>query len=341
MDYGDKSCRQEHTEKNGSESSREIPSTEMIPGFHPPAFFGYSAFSSDTSSLHSPLGAAMPLPSAPTSQPIAKSESVPAFSSDNSSLHSPLGAAMPSPSAPTPQPIAKSESVPMNNQWNKGKHIKSGAFGHVYVATNRETGALCAMKEVVLIPDDPGSAECIMQLQQLKHPNIVQYYGSEIVSILPVSCLDILNIVYISILEAMYEITVMHIQVNDRFYIYLEYVHPAITEPVVRNFTRHILSGLAYLHGKNTIRRDIKGANLLVNSSGVVKLADFGLAKHPVAAYRATKDAPPISETLSSEGREFLQCCLKRNPAERPSAAILLEHRFLKNMTGSYLIDVT
>ncbi|XP_065619525.1 mitogen-activated protein kinase kinase kinase 5, partial [Quercus suber] len=166
MDYGDKSCRQEHTEKNGSESSREIPSTEMIPGFHPPAFFGYSAFSSDTSSLHSPLGAAMPLPSAPTSQPIAKSESVPAFSSDNSSLHSPLGAAMPSPSAPTPQPIAKSESVPMNNQWNKGKHIKSGAFGHVYVATNRETGALCAMKEVVLIPDDPGSAECIMQLQQ-------------------------------------------------------------------------------------------------------------------------------------------------------------------------------
>ena len=86
-------------------------------------------------------------------------------------------------------------------------------------------------------------------------------------SILPVSCLDILNIVYSSILEAMHEITVMHIQVNDRFYIYLEYVHPgsinnyvrehceAITESVVCNFTRHILSGLAYLHGKNTIHR--------------------------------------------------------------------------------------
>lgn len=54
---------------------------------------------------------------------------------------------------------------------------------------DRETGALCAMKEVELYPDDPKSAECIKQLEQeinvlskLKHPNIVQYYGSEIVS---------------------------------------------------------------------------------------------------------------------------------------------------------------
>lgn len=58
----------------------------------------------------------------------------------------------------------------------------------------------------------------------------------------------------------------VYAQVDDHFYIYLEYVHPgsinkyvdhfgAMTENVVRNFTRHILSGLAYLHSTKTIHR--------------------------------------------------------------------------------------
>ncbi|KAK2967540.1 hypothetical protein RJ640_030411 [Escallonia rubra] len=292
----------------------------------------------------------------------------------------PPGAVMPSQPAHPPQPTVKPELVPIKSQWQKGKLIGRGTFGSVYVASNRETGALCAMKEVELVPDDPKSAECIRQLEQeikvlsqLKHQNIVQYYGSE--------------------------------TVGDRFYIYLEYVHPgsinkyvsehckAITESVVRNFTRHILSGLAYLHSTKTIHRDIKGANLLVDVNGVVKLADFGMAKHltgqaanlslkgspywmapellhPVrhkddtsdlalavdiwslgctiiemlngkppwsefegaaAMFKVLRETPPIPETLSPDGKDFLHCCFRRNPAERPSASMLLEHRFLKN----------
>ncbi|XP_057726819.1 mitogen-activated protein kinase kinase kinase 5-like [Arachis stenosperma] len=282
----------------------------------------------------------------------------------------------------------RSESLPMKSQWKKGKLIGRGTFGSVYVGTNRETGALCAVKEVELCHEDPTSIESIKQLEQeikvlsqLKHPNIVQYYGSEVV--------------------------------EDKFNIYLEYVHPgsinkyvrdhcgAITESVVRNFTRHILSGLAYLHSKKTIHRDIKGANLLVDSAGVVKLADFGMSKHlngyegnlslkgspywmapelmqtvvmhkdnnsdlayatdiwslgctiiemfngkppwsefegAAAMFKVMKDTPPIPETLSSDGKDFLRCCFRRNPAERPTAAMLLEHRFLKN---SQPMDVT
>ncbi|XP_022961725.1 mitogen-activated protein kinase kinase kinase 5-like [Cucurbita moschata] len=269
------------------------------------------------------------------------------------------------------------------SRWQKGKLIGRGTFGSVYLATNSETGALCAMKEVDLIPDDPKCAESIKQLEQeikvlsqLKHPNIVQYYGSEII--------------------------------DDHFYIYLEYVYPgsinkyvrercgAITESIVRNFTRHILSGLAYLHSTKTIHRDIKGANLLVDSSGVVKLADFGMAKHLTGQYDLSlkgspywmapevmkaamlKDAnpnlalavdiwslgctiiemldgkppwsefeghqamfkvlnktPPIPEKLSPEGKDFLQCCFQRNPADRPTAMALLDHPFLRSSNDS------
>ena len=37
----------------------------------------------------------------------------------------------------------------------------------IIILSNRETGASCAMKEVSLIPDDPKSAECMKQLDQV------------------------------------------------------------------------------------------------------------------------------------------------------------------------------
>ncbi|KAG8044267.1 hypothetical protein GUJ93_ZPchr0137g29191 [Zizania palustris] len=191
---------------------------------------------------------------------------------------------LPNNSTPTspisvPRSPGRSDNPPSpGSRWKKGKLIGRGTFGHVYVGFNNDSGEMCAMKEVTLFMDDPKSKESAKQLGQeitllsrLQHPNIVQYYGSERFGVF-------------TFYDAL-------IQVDDKLYIYLELVsggsihkllqeYGQLGEPAIRSYTQQILSGLAYLHAKNTVHRDIKGANILVDPSGRVKLADFGMAKH-------------------------------------------------------------
>lgn len=64
---------------------------------------------------------------------------------------------------------------------------------------------------------------------------------------------------------------------------------------------------------------------------GPVKSPWISFIMQAAAMFKILKDTPPIPKNLSSEGKDFLRCCFQRNPAERPSAAMLLEHQFLRN----------
>uniref|UniRef100_A0A8C1EN03 Mitogen-activated protein kinase kinase kinase 2 n=1 Tax=Cyprinus carpio carpio TaxID=630221 RepID=A0A8C1EN03_CYPCA len=151
--------------------------------------------------------------------------------------------------------------------WRLGKLLGQGAFGRVFLCYDADTGRELAVKQVQFDPDSPETSkevsalECEIQLlKNLFHERIVQYYGC---------------------LRDTHERTLS---------IFMEYMpggsikdqlksYGALTENVTRKYTRQILEGVCYLHSNMIVHRDIKGANILRDSAGNVKLGDFGASR--------------------------------------------------------------
>lgn len=170
--------------------------------------------------------------------------------------------------------LAGNNFAPKN--WMKGSLIGEGSFGSVFLALHAITGELMAVKQVE-IPSATKGTEFdqrknnmvtalkheIELLQGLHHDNIVQYLGTT---------------------------------ADDQYLnIFLEYVpggsiatmlkqYNTFQEPLVKNFVRQILAGLSYLHNRDIIHRDIKGANILVDNKGGIKISDFGISKRVEAS---------------------------------------------------------
>lgn len=137
--------------------------------------------------------------------------------------------------------------------------VGGGTYGDVFKARVIATGELSAVKVVKIEPGD--DFELIQQeiamMQNCQHPNIIQYIGS-----------------YLR---------------RDKLWIAMEFcgggsvqdiycVTGPCSESQISFICVETLKGLAYLHEKSLMHRDIKGANILLTTQGKIKLADFGIA---------------------------------------------------------------
>ncbi|TYJ17584.1 hypothetical protein E1A91_A09G061500v1 [Gossypium mustelinum] len=173
------------------------------------------------------------------------------------------------PPAPPALPSVKKRDAP-TIRWRKGELIGCGAFGRVYMGMNLDSGELLAVKQVLIAANASKEKtqahireleEEVKLLQNLSHPNIVRYLGTA--------------------------------REDDSLNILLEFVpggsissllgkFGSFPESVIRMYTKQLLLGLEYLHKNRIVHRDIKGANILVDNKGCIKLADFGASKKVV-----------------------------------------------------------
>jgi len=82
-------------------------------------------------------------------------------------------------------------------------------------------------------------------------------------------------------------------------YVYLSnlYLHCKIVTAKI--YIRQVVSGLIFLHTSLVIHRDLKTANLLITTDGIVKLADFGVSKGLRAAVKGNKPGATNLQTMA------------------------------------------
>ncbi|EDW66651.2 aurora kinase C [Drosophila virilis] len=155
-----------------------------------------------------------------------------------------------------------------------GRQLGRGKFGNVYLAREKESQFVVALK--VLFKRQIGETNVEHQVRReieiqshLRHPHILRLYA--------------------------------YFHDDARIYLVLEYAPQGTlfsalqAQPLKRfddrqsaTYIKALCSALLYLHERDIIHRDIKPENLLLGHKGVLKIADFGWSVHEPNSMRMT-----------------------------------------------------
>ncbi|KAH7280176.1 hypothetical protein KP509_37G054700 [Ceratopteris richardii] len=166
------------------------------------------------------------------------------------------------------------------DSFEKLDKIGQGTYSNVYKARDLDSQKIVALKKVRFDSLEPESvrfmAREILVLRRLDHPNVIKLEG------------------------------LVTSRMSCSLYLVFEYMEhdlaglaacPGIqfTEPQVKCYLHQLISGLDHCHSRGVLHRDIKGSNLLLDNSGLLKIADFGLATF----FRPDKNQPLTSRVVT------------------------------------------
>ena len=142
------------------------------------------------------------------------------------------------------------------------REIGRGGMGRVFQAIDADTGRSVAAK--VLIATGEADLQALLRFQQegavlstLKHPNIVQVYGTFLED---QTCAIIMELLEGQSLAEMLR-------------------QGGVPLQRIKHLVEQVASALVYAHGHGIVHRDIKPDNIMVVGGDQVKVTDFGIAR--------------------------------------------------------------
>ena len=148
------------------------------------------------------------------------------------------------------------------DKYEKLDKVGEGTYGVVYKCKKKDDGRIVALKKIRLENEDEGIPSTAIReisiLKQLKHPYIVNL---------------------IDLIHGDKKLYLVFEFMDHDLKKFLDINKGPLPPMLVKSYLYQILSAIKYCHSKRILHRDLKPQNLLIDSDGVIKLADFGLAR--------------------------------------------------------------
>lgn len=155
-------------------------------------------------------------------------------------------------------------------KYEKLTKIGQGTFGEVFKARHKKTRKLVALKKVLMENEKEGfpitALREIRILQLLKHENVVNLIEICRTKATPFNRFKSTFFLVFDFCE--HDLAGLLSNINVKF---------SLGE--IKKVMQQLLNGLYFIHSNKILHRDMKAANILISKNGILKLADFGLAR--------------------------------------------------------------